>query len=103
LHAGSHAFRAIARHIPQFATLGEIRDYYACIDENIEQRFLSQFDAVIERIVTFPRGAPPVEGFPGMRRARLRPFPYGVFYRLSGEDIVILRALHTRRDRSVLD
>ncbi|MCX7521753.1 type II toxin-antitoxin system RelE/ParE family toxin [Microbacterium sp. STN6] len=77
--------------------LSEIRDHYRAIDDDIERRFLDQFDLVVERLLSFPRGAPSVEGFSGVRRARIRALPYGVFYRLEGDDILILRVLHTRR------
>ena len=52
----------------------------------------------MERLQTFPHGAAPVEGFPGLRRARMRQFPYGVFYRPGTDDLVIVRALRTRQD-----
>jgi len=80
--------------------LGEIRDHYHAIGEDLEYRFLDQLDRVTNRLIAFPKGAPPVDGFPGVRRARMRRFPYGVFYRLDGDDILILRVLHTRRDAS---
>lgn len=83
--------------------LSEIRGYYRAIGEDIERRFLDQFDIVVERLLSFPRGAPPVDGFPDVRRARMRPLPYGIFYRLDGDDILILRVLHTRRDASDLE
>lgn len=78
--------------------LAEIRNHYRAIGEDLEHRFLDQLDLVMERLLTFPNGAPPVDGFPGVRRARMRQFPYGVFYRLDGHDILILRVLHSRRD-----
>ena len=83
--------------------LNEIRGYYRAIDDDIERRFLDQFDLVVERLLSFPRGAPPVNGFPDVRRARMRALPYGIFYRLDGDDILILRVLHTRRDASDLE
>ena len=36
---------------------------------------------------------------PGLRRARMRQFPYGVFYRPGTDDLVIVRVLHTRQDQ----
>jgi plasmid stabilization system protein ParE len=81
----------------------EIRDRYEGVDELLEQRFLDQLDVVMERLLAFPMGAPPVDGFPGVRRARLRRFPYGVFYRADDGDIIVLRVLHTRRSPTGLD
>ncbi len=85
---------------PSVGDLAETRDHYRAIGEDLEQRFFDQLDLVVDRLLTFPNGAPPVDGFPGVRRARMRQFPYGVFYRLDGDDILILRVLHTRRDAS---
>ncbi|MDX2377884.1 type II toxin-antitoxin system RelE/ParE family toxin [Microbacterium sp. LRZ72] len=78
--------------------LTDARDHYRAIDEHLERRFLDQLDRVMDRLVTFPNGAPPVDGFAGVRRARLHQFPYAVFYRLDENDILVLRVLHTRRD-----
>jgi len=77
--------------------LAGTRDYYHEISEELEVQFLDQLDVTMERLRTFPKGAPPVEGFPGVRRARVRQFPYGVFYCLDDDDILILRVLHSRR------
>lgn len=33
-----------------------------------------------------------------MSGARMRSLPYGIFYRLDGDDILILRVPHLRRD-----
>lgn len=74
-------------------------DHYAEVDPALRERFLSDVDLVVERVETFPHGAVPVEGFLGMRRARLRQFPFGVFYRVGDiDDLVIVRVLHTRQD-----
>ncbi|WP_062377142.1 type II toxin-antitoxin system RelE/ParE family toxin [Demequina pelophila] len=80
--------------------LADIRDRYREVDDATAARFLESLDGAIERMKMFPNGAPPVEGMPGVRRARVRRFPFGVFYRLEGPDIVVLRVLHTRRDPS---
>lgn len=77
--------------------LAGIRDYYREVGEELELQFLDRLDVTMDRLRAFPRGAPPVEGFPGVRRARLRQFPYGLFYRLDDDDILILRVLHSRR------
>lgn len=76
------------------------RRYYAAIDSALGERFLDDFDAVIDRLAVFPDGAPPVEGFTALRRTRMRRFPYGVFYTRAGEaELIVVRVLHTRRDQ----
>lgn len=76
----------------------EACDHYAGIDADLRVRFACSLDAAIERISMFPRGAPPVVGFDELRRARMRQFPYGVFYQqTSEEELLIVRVLHARR------
>lgn len=83
--------------------LRRARDYYARVDPGLSKSFADAFDAVISRIRAFPHGAPPVEGLPGLRRARMRQFPYGVFYRDVPDEvpvILVVRVLHRSRDSS---
>lgn len=75
-------------------------DYYAGIDQELSRRFVDDVDAVIERIVMFPKGSPRVEGFDELRRARMRQFPYGIFYTETQEgELILVRVLHSRRHR----
>ncbi len=81
--------------------LRRARDHYAGIDPALSENFADAFDTVIARIRAFPHGAPPVDGFPGLRRARMRRFPYGVFYRDTPDQdpvILVIRVLHGSRD-----
>lgn len=68
-------------------------------DPDLGRRFVADLDLVMERLQTFPHGAAPVEGFPGLRRAGMHQFPYGVFYRPGNDDLVTVRVLHTRQDQ----
>ncbi len=78
--------------------LRRARDHYSAIDPALSDDFANAFDAVVERIGMFPHGAPPVDGFPAVRRARMRRFPYGVFYRDTDETVIVVRVLHNARD-----
>jgi plasmid stabilization system protein ParE len=78
--------------------LRRARVRYEAIDPALSDDFAAAFDAVVERMRIFPHGAPPVDGFPGLRRARMRRFPYGVFYRDADETLVVVRVLHHARD-----
>jgi toxin ParE1/3/4 len=78
--------------------LRRARDHYAAIDPALSDDFAQSFDAVVERIRIFPHGAPPVDGLPGLRRARMRRFPYGGFYRDADEIVIVVRVLHNARD-----
>ncbi|MGB4777146.1 type II toxin-antitoxin system RelE/ParE family toxin [Microbacterium sp.] len=90
-------------HGARAGDLDDAREHYRTIDESLEERFLDQLDRVMQRLVTFPNGAPPVDGFAGVRRARMRQFPYGIFYAVDDEGILVLRVLHTRRDTVDVD
>ena len=81
--------------------LRRARDHYAAINPALSDDFALAFDAVVVRIRTFPHGAPPVDGFPGLRRSRMRRFPYGVFYRDRDETVIVVRVLHSARDPGV--
>ncbi len=78
--------------------LRRARDHYSAIDSALSDEFAHTFDAVVERIQMFPHGAPPVDGLPGLRRARMRRFPYGVFYRDADETVMVVRVLHNARE-----
>ena len=73
--------------------------HYGDIGSELGIDFREDFGAALDRMVMFPKGAPPVDGFPGVRRARMRRFPYGIFYRPDAEDLLVLRVLHAKQDR----
>lgn len=73
-------------------------DYYAGLDGELGARFVDDLDATIARIAMFPRGSSPVDGFDELRRARMRRFPYGLFYEpTQAGDLLVVRILHSRR------
>lgn len=74
--------------------------HYDGVAVGLGHDFIQQLDAVVERLQVFPQGAPPVEGVPGVRRARLRRFPYGLFYVVEDDELIMLRVLHARTDAS---
>jgi toxin ParE1/3/4 len=58
--------------------------------------FVGQVDAVLESLRDHPEAHAVVES--GIRRALLRRFPYGVFYVVEREAVVVLAVLHQSRD-----
>jgi len=80
--------------------LAEVLEHYDAIDSGLGTRFTTEVDAAVDRVRMFPMGAAPVAGAAGVRRARLRRFPYGVVYRApdSDEEVWVLRVLHMKRD-----
>ena len=57
---------------------------------------VAQADAAIARIADNPTQYQVI--YRNMRRAILRKFPYGVFYRIDGTDIVVFAIVHLHRD-----
>lgn len=73
------------------------RAYYDEVAVGVSDRFLDALDELMARLMAFPRSAPPVAGYDGVRRALTRGFPFVVFYRVEDSRIVVLRVLHAAR------
>ena len=58
-------------------------------------RFLTQLDALLERIGQHPRQFPEIES--GVHRGLVNRFPYGVYFTQGQEEIVVLAVLHLHR------
>lgn len=76
-----------------------VRDHLGEVDPRLSVRFAEDVDLVLERLVVFPRSAPRVDGRPDVRRALLHDFPHAVYYVTTAHEIVVLRILHTSRER----
>ena len=60
--------------------------------------FLHQIDALLDRVRENPLQHEHV--YRGVRRAIPRRFPYGVFYRIDGSDVLVFAVVHLHRDPS---
>ena len=79
------------------ADLHAARKYYEESTPGLGDELAIDLDRLFTRLVVYPHSAPLVDGYAPVRRARLRRFPYGVFY-LPGEDRVdVLRIVHAAR------
>jgi toxin ParE1/3/4 len=58
--------------------------------------FLAVIDRALESIQANPARFPVT--YRNVRRALMRRFPYGIFYFLEGENIIVLAVLHTARN-----
>ncbi|KAA1421227.1 type II toxin-antitoxin system RelE/ParE family toxin [Nocardioides humilatus] len=87
------------------ADIVEARDHYDVIDPILGAGFLRELDVYIERLTLFPNASAPVQDLPGVRRGRLRRFPYGIFHRVveSDGEVVVLRVLHASRHTDLAD
>jgi plasmid stabilization system protein ParE len=75
--------------------LAEAAVWYQEQQPGLGQRFLDAAAATISRISTASLAFPLVYG--STRRALLRRFPFGVFFQVEGERIVVIGVLHGSR------
>ncbi len=71
--------------------------YYDDEVPGLADDLITELDQLFERLAAFPRSAPLVAGYEPVRRARLRRFPYGVFYQPRATQIEVLRVVHRSR------
>jgi len=57
--------------------------------------FLGALEVAYNSIKQFPESRPQVE--PDIRRVRVRPFPFHIYYRLKRDRIEVLRVVHAHR------
>ncbi len=62
------------------------------------REFVSEVETVVERIEENPLLYQPVHC--DVRRAVVQRFPYGVFYRIDQQDIIVFAIVHLNRDVS---
>ena len=70
-------------------------DWYEAQQPGLGGEFVDEVQAVFESIAAYPARHPLVHR--GTRRALLRKFPFGVFYRVTGEVAVVVAVMHGSR------
>lgn len=78
--------------------LMEARDWYAGRSTKLGTAFLNEVDRVVQLIAANPTGYPLIHA--DIRRARLKRFPYSVFYREIGGECFVLACFHAKRNPS---
>jgi plasmid stabilization system protein ParE len=73
-----------------------IEDWYETQRQGLGGEFREAVDAAIARIADNPLAYE--ERYRGARRARLRRFPYAVWYRSFADHVVVLACVHGKRD-----
>jgi plasmid stabilization system protein ParE len=63
------------------------------------RELVAEVDAVLDRITKNPNQYQ--VAYRNIRRAVVQRFPYGVFYRIDGSDILVFAIVHLHRDPSV--
>lgn len=82
---------------PQAATeLLEARRWFDEQRHGLGQDFVVEVDLTISAVLGRPESFPQVHG--AIRRAIVHRFPYGVFFRITTNAIVILGVIHGRRN-----
>jgi len=78
------------------ADILEAVDWYRARAPSLAERFVAEIDAAVTRMAANPQQFPVV--FRDVRRARLRRFPYGLFFRIEDAGIFVLACFHGSRD-----
>lgn len=76
--------------------LAEARAWYHNIRAELGERFARTVDQAIEEISDNPLQFPAVHR--GWRRVGVRRFPYGIFFDVREQRIVVIACFHGRRD-----
>lgn len=77
----------------------DARNWYNGEVNGLGARFVDELDHQIERIITGPDQFPVMEA--DVRRARLRHFPYGLFFRQIEQTIYVLACFHSSRNPAI--
>lgn len=78
------------------ADIDEAFVWYEHQRPGLGEEFLTAVQATRESIAAHPAMYPVIHR--DTRRALLHRFPYGIFYRIYGEAIVVVACMHPRRD-----
>jgi plasmid stabilization system protein ParE len=78
------------------AELADAIDWYEARSVGLGAQFVLAVDAAVARIARDPETYPVV--YRDVRRARLRRFPYALFYITRPERVIILACFHGRRN-----
>ncbi len=78
------------------AELVEAQDWYESRRPGLGVRFREEVEATVLRLRESPHQFPIV--FEDLHRARLRKFPYGLFYRIEIDVLEVIACFHGSRD-----
>jgi plasmid stabilization system protein ParE len=88
--------RTLTLHLAAADELREAVLYYENIRHGLGEDLLQAVEAVFAQISRTPFRYPQVQV--GVRRALLRRFPYGIFYRVTPDAIRVIAVFHAKRD-----
>jgi plasmid stabilization system protein ParE len=76
--------------------LKEAMEFYQSAREGLGAEFLQEVEAATKLIESFPLAWRPLS--PRTRRCRTHRFPYGLFYQIRSDEILIVSVMDLRRD-----
>ena len=76
--------------------LKETHEWYEAQRQNLGIEFIDEIDAVIHKIEETPQQYRKI--YKNIRRALCKRFPYAVYFIKANQDIVVIGALHHRRN-----
>jgi plasmid stabilization system protein ParE len=76
--------------------LREAIAYYEAAEHGLGNRFLDEVESTLARIVAHPLAWTSLS--PRTRRCRTHRFPYGLFYQVRADEILVLSVMDLRRD-----
>lgn len=78
------------------AELIAAQDWYEAEAPGLGRRFRAEVDATAQRMADNPRQFPVV--FKSLRRARVKKFPYALFYAIENDALLVVACFHSSRD-----
>lgn len=78
------------------AELAEALSYYSAEAPGLGARFLAEVETAVSLIEMHPLAWMPLS--PRTRRCRVQHFPFGLFYQVRAEEIIIVSVMDLRRD-----
>lgn len=76
--------------------LKEAIEFYEAAENGLGSRFLDEVEAAVARIITHPLAWAAMSS--RTRRCRTSRFPYGLFYQIRSDEILIVSVMDLRRD-----
>lgn len=70
--------------------------YYADSSSTLAESFIKSFEAGVEEIGIYPEAWQTIEG--DVRRYLMRRFPFGIYYSIEDDRIMIYAVMHMSRD-----
>jgi plasmid stabilization system protein ParE len=85
------------RFVPEAETeLAEARIWYGLQRDGLDVELMQRIDETLQRISNAPRRYPRVHR--QLRRAIVKQFPFGIFYEVTTDEILVFAVFHSRRD-----